>query len=1151
MLKVLKPQSVALDDKYTLEKGQIYLTGIQALVRLLLMQHERDARAGLKTAGFVSGYRGSPLGGVDQALWKAGKYLKPRNIHFEPGINEDLAATAVWGTQQIDVVGGSRYDGVFGMWYGKGPGIDRSSDVIKHANAAGTTKNGGVLMVGGDDHACKSSTLPHQSEFAYMDFMTPFLNPAGIQEILDYGLLGWAMSRFTGLWIGLKIVSDTADSSASVLVDPNRAMPVIPSDFVMPPQGLNARGSNWPPVGFEELLHYHKIPAALEFVRVNKLDQIIWNPPKARIGIVSTGKSYLDVRQALFDLGIDEKTAMDLGIRLYKVAMPWPLEPSGVLKFAEGLEEIFVAEEKRDVMEHQVKNILYAQTGNRPRVVGKKDEKGAILLSSIDELSSSEIAVAIAARLSQFIKNDRIENAAREMQKILQSRNPHNVGFNRIPYFCSGCPHNTSTKVPEGSTALAGIGCHIMSLWMDRQTTTVTQMGGEGVTWVGQAPFTDTKHVFSNLGDGTYYHSGLMAIRAAVSANVNITYKILYNDAVAMTGGQPVEGGLSVPQITQQLVAEGVQKVVVVSDHPENYPIGAGFAHGVKIHHRSELDQVQRDLRDHPGVTALIYDQTCAAEKRRRRKRGTFYDPPRRIFINDQVCEGCGDCSVKSNCLSVVPVETEYGRKRAIDQSTCNKDFSCVNGFCPSFVSVIGGGLRKNKSAANLSGADVIPLPKLPDLNHPVSLLINGIGGTGVVTIGALLGMASHIEGKGATVMDMTGLAQKGGSVWSHVRIGKTPQDMYSVRIGAGCADYVLGADLVVTANDDTIEKIRAGKTKILVNSQETVTGNFTRNPDLHFPSMQLADAIKSSAGANQTTFIDASRIATSLLGDSIATNLFMLGHAWQMGWIPLQLESIMQAIELNEVSIAMNQQAFNWGRMAAHDPKSVEKLTKPAQIPPHHKKSETLDEAIDRRAAQLTEYQNSDYAQQYKDAVMAVRRAEQQRVPGQDALSWAAAKYLFKLMAYKDEYEVARLYSNGQFRQQLSQQFGGDYKLQFHLAPPLLAPRDERTGHLQKMTFGPWMMNAFGVLAKFKFLRGTAFDIFGYTAERKMERRLAADYAADLRALIAKLTPENHKMAVEWASIPEKIRGFGHVKESHLEKIHKRQSELRAALFG
>ena len=1147
MLTTPEFASVTLDDKYTLERGRVFMSGIQALVRLPMMQRMRDLKNGLNTAGFISGYRGSPLGGVDQALWRAKKYLSKHHIHFEPGINEDLAATSVWGCQQIDLIGGSRYDGVFGLWYGKGPGVDRSSDVIKHANAAGTSKHGGVLMATGDDHACKSSTLPHQSEFAFVDFMTPVLNPAGVQEILDYGMFGWAMSRYTGLWVALKIVSDTADSAASVMIDPARYNIVLPGDFAMPPGGLNATGSNWPPVGFEEKLHYHKIPAAQAFVRANGLDKIIFDSPRARLGIATTGKSYLDVRQALFDLGIGEKEAADLGIRLYKIAMPWPVEPRGVSRFATGVEEILVVEEKRDLIEQQLKTILYHQTGARPRIVGKTDPDGKTLLHSIDELSSAEIAVAIAARLKQFGEFPKIFDRAREIEQNLFAEHAHKINFNRIPYFCSGCPHNTSTKVPDGSTALAGIGCHIMALWMDRNTTTVTQMGGEGVTWIGQAPFTATKHVFVNLGDGTYFHSGILAIRAAVAADVNATYKILYNDAVAMTGGQPVEGGLSVPQISQQLAAEGVQKIVVVSDYPENYPLGAGFAHGVLIKHRSEMDQIQRDLRDHPGVTAIIYDQTCAAEKRRRRKRGQYYDPPRRIMINDQVCEGCGDCSVASNCLSVVPVETEFGRKRAIDQSSCNKDFSCVNGFCPSFVSVIGGTLQKNKSAADPIDAKTLSDPKFVPLDRPISILVNGIGGTGVVTIGALLGMAAHIEGKGCTVMDMTGLAQKGGAVWSHVRIAQKPDDLFAVRVGMAAADYVLGADLVTTQQDDTMDKIRAGHTRAIVNSAQAMTGNFTRNPDLQFPGDDLTAAIAGRIGKDRVAFIDAGGVATALLGDSIATNLFMLGYAWQLGWVPIGFASIMRAIELNDVSIAMNKQAFLWGRKAAIDWDGVAKYAKPEHLPPHHKISETLDDMIDRRVKYLTAYQNAAYAGQYHDWVRRVRRAEAAVSKGKDDLSRAVAKYLFKLMAYKDEYEVARLYSNGQFLSQLRAQFTGDYKLQFHLAPPLVAPKDQKTGHLKKMTFGPWMLCAFGVLAKFKFLRGTRFDMFGMTAERKWERQLMRDYIGDLGAIVLKLTASNYADAVALATIPEQIRGFGHVKERHFDSIKDKMQKLRA----
>lgn len=1143
--------NVSLDDKYTLESGRVFITGIQALVRLPLMQRQRDLRAGLNTAGFVSGYRGSPLGAVDHALWKAEKHLKNHHVHFEPGINEDLAATAVWGSQQLETVGGAKYDGVFALWYGKGPGVDRSSDVIKHANAAGTAKHGGVLLVGGDDHACKSSTLPHQSEYAYMDFMTPVLHPAGVQEILDYGMLGWAMSRYSGLWVALKVVSDTADSAASVIVDPNRAMPVLPTDFPLPPNGLNTRGNNWPPVGFEELLHYHKIPAAQAFVRANKMDRIVWDAPNARLGIVSTGKSYLDVRQALHDLGIDEAVAKKIGLRLYKVAMPWPLEPMVARQFAQGLEEIFVAEEKRDVLEQQFKTLLFNDAGPRPRIVGKTDEAGRMLLPSYDELGPGELAVAIAARIAKIGDYSDIQARAKQIQALLDSKNPHQISFNRIPYFCSGCPHNTSTKVPEGSVALAGIGCHIMSLWMDRQTTTVSQMGGEGVTWLGQAPFSSLNHVFVNLGDGTYYHSGHLAIRAAVAAGVNATYKILYNDAVAMTGGQPVEGGLSVAQISHLLHAEGVAKIVVVNEDPTAYQMAAGFAPGVTIRHRDELDQVQRDLRDHSGVTAIIYDQTCAAEKRRRRKRGTFPDPNRRIVINDQVCEGCGDCGVQSNCMSIAPIETEWGRKRTIDQSSCNKDFSCVKGFCPSFVSVIDGSLRKNPAVKGAAPDVDLPEPAMASLDRPVGILINGIGGTGVITIGALLGMAAHLEGKGCTVMDMTGLAQKGGSVWSHVRIGASPDAMHAARVSTGAADYVLGADIVTTAHDDTMEKMRTGQTRVLVNSAETFPGTFTRDADLQFPNLPMQESIRARVGADNAVFIDAGKTATALMGDAIATNLFMLGYAWQAGWIPLSRAAILRAIELNEVSVGMNKAAFAWGRKAAVDWDAVMAKAAPETVPVHHVPAQNLDETIERRIRFLTDYQNAAYAATYRDLVFAARRAEQAAAPGSEDFTKAVAKYLFKLMAYKDEYEVARLYTDGVFLSQLRQQFTGDYKLQFHLAPPLLSPRDPQTGHLRKLTFGGWMLPAFGMLAKLKFLRGTAFDIFGYTAERRWERQLRDDYSRHLRDITLRLSPQNRLDAAKWAAWPEKLRGFGHVKHAHWDKVKDTEAKLRAKVLS
>ncbi len=779
--------AVTLDDKYTLDRGRIYLTGIQALVRLPMMQRQRDAAAGLNTAGFISGYRGSPLSGLDQNLWHAKRFLEQNHIHFLPGINEDLAATAAWGSQQTNLFPDAKYDGVFALWYGKGPGVDRTGDVFKHANATGTARHGGVLVLAGDDHAAKSSTLPHQSEYGFIDASIPVLNPAGVQDILDLGLYGWAMSRFSGCWVAFKAIAETADSSASVLIDPARVDIVTPADFALPPGGLNIRWPDYNALEIERRLRQWKLPAVQAFARANRLDRVTLDSPRARLGIAATGKSYLDLRQALADLGIDDALAAAIGLRLYKVALTWPLEPEGISRFAAGLEEILVVEEKRPVIEQQLKDVLYGSDA-RPRIVGKEDERGAPLLSSTGELDPMQVARVVAQRIARFHSSPRIADrlaylAAKERQ-LAGAKAP----LERIPYFCSGCPHNTSTRVPEGSRATAGIGCHYMAIWMDRDTATYTQMGGEGVPWLGQAPFTNTPHIFANLGDGTYYHSGSLAIRAAVAAGANITYKILYNDAVAMTGGQPIEGQLTVPQITQQLAAEGVKRIVVVSDEPGKYPVDAGFAPGVETFHRERLDAVQRDLRDTPGVSVLVYDQTCAAEKRRRRKRGRFPDPQKRVFINDLVCEGCGDCSRTSNCLSVVPVETEFGRKRAIDQSSCNKDYSCVEGFCPSFVTVHGGALRRHHEAKDSDEIPPLPAPALPALAEPYNILVAGVGGTGVVTIGALLGMAAHLEGKGCSILDMTGLAQKGGAVLSHIRIAGAPGDIHAVRITTGSA---------------------------------------------------------------------------------------------------------------------------------------------------------------------------------------------------------------------------------------------------------------------------------------------------------------------------------------------------------------------------
>ncbi|MEM7652666.1 MAG: indolepyruvate ferredoxin oxidoreductase family protein, partial [Pseudomonadota bacterium] len=975
-----------LEDRYAREQGRIFLTGSQALVRLPMMQRQRDVRAGLNTGAYVTGYRGSPLAGIDQQFERAGRFLRNNHIVFQPGVNEDLAATAVWGSQQIGLSGDAKYDGVFSMWYGKGPGVDRSGDVFKHGNSAGTAKHGGVLLLAGDDHTCKSSTLAHQSEYAFMDASIPVLNPAGVQEFLDYGLHGWAMSRFAGVWVGFKCVADTVEASASCYVDPDRINTIIPADFEMPDGGLNIR---WPdePLDQEYRLHRYKLYAALAYARANKLDQIVIDSSKRRFGIVTTGKTYLDVRQALDDLGITEQVAEEIGLSVYKVGMSWPLERDGIRNFAEGLEEILVIEEKRALIENQMKEQLYSWRADvRPKVIGKFDESGAWILPSPSDLTPARIARVIADRIAGFHTSEEISNRLAFLDAKEQEMAREVLPVQRTPYFCSGCPHNTSTVVPDGSRALAGIGCHYMSIWMDRNTQTFSQMGGEGAAWNGQAPFVEADHVFANIGDGTYFHSGLLAIRAAVSAKVNITYKILFNDAVAMTGGQTVDGPLTVDQITRQVAAEGVGQIVVVTDEPDKYPLGADFAPGVTVHHRDDLDEVQRDLREISGVTVLVYDQTCASEKRRRRKRGQMVDPNKRVVINELVCEGCGDCSVQSNCVSVMPLETEFGRKRTIDQSSCNKDFSCVKGFCPSFVTVEGGKLRKPKAApaapiaaVSQGDAEDIPAPSSPSVDHePYDIIVTGIGGTGVVTIGALLGMAAHLEGLGSSVMDITGLAQKGGSVLSHIRIAKSPEDIHAVSVAAGAARLVLGCDILVAASPTAVGKMSKNRTHVIANTHEQITGAFVKNPEFRLPSAEMRSVIQHAVGDRNAEFLDGTAVATGLMGDSIATNLFMLGYAYQKGLIPVSAAALERAIELNGVAVKANKAAFSWGRRAARDLTTVTALSRPqAKTADARTFSQSVEEVIERRIDHLTGYQNAAYAQRYSNFVKKVQEVE------------------------------------------------------------------------------------------------------------------------------------------------------------------------------
>lgn len=1172
--QALIDNTITLDDKYTLERGRAFMTGTQALIRLMMLQRQADEKAGLNTAGFISGYRGSPLGNVDLTAAKAKKHLSKYHVKFHPGVNEDLAATSVWGTQQVNMFPGAKYDGVFAMWYGKGPGVDRCGDVFKHANLAGTSKHGGVLVVAGDDHAAKSSTAAHQSEHILKACGIPVLYPSTVQEYLDYGLHGIALSRYTGLWVSMKCVTDIVESGAVVDIDPDRVKPIIPTEFVLPADGVNIRTPD-PVLAQETRMNNYKWYAALAYARANKLNQIIWDSPDAKIGIITAGKSYLDTRQALADLGIDEQVAKEIGIRLYKIGMTWPLESEGVRDFATGLEEILVVEEKRQILEYALKEELYNwEDSVRPRVVGKFDDSGEWsnlhgsghgewLLPATYELSPAQIARAIASRITRYFAGHPVEQRVQQRVAYLEAKEQmlNTVGKpdankDRVPHFCSGCPHNTSTKVPEGSRALAGIGCHYMVTWMDRETSTFTHMGGEGVTWVGAAPFTNEKHVFCNLGDGTYYHSGLLAIRAAISGDVNITYKILFNDAVAMTGGQEFDGPLDPGMISRQIAAEGVHPIIVVTDEPEKYPAGYPWAPGVTVRHRSELDAVQRELRECKGVSAMIYDQTCASEKRRRRKKidkngvPAFPDPAKRAVINEAVCEGCGDCSVQSNCLSVEPLETELGRKRQINQSSCNKDFSCVTGFCPSFVTVEGGKLKKPAKTkiepGNALDVTRLPYPALPKTEVPFGVLVTGVGGTGVITIGQIMAMAAHLQGKACSVLDMTGLAQKGGAVMSHVRLADKAEDIQSTRVGTGMADLVIGCDLIVTAGKDALSRMGEGRTFAAINANGTPTSTFIKNPNWQFPGESAEHDIRKACGADRVDMIDAASIATALMGDNIATNMFILGYAWQKGWVPLELAALTRAIELNAVSIDFNKQAFNWGRLAAHDLVAVKRLITPAQIV-ELKRAPNLEDTINHRIAFLTDYQNVSYAQQYADFVAQVKAAETAVADGKPLrLTEAVAKYLFKLMAYKDEYEVARLYTNGKFQKKIADMFEGDYAINFHLAPPLFAKRDQQ-GHLIKQQFGPWMMKAFGILASMKSLRGTALDIFGYTEERRMERALPVEYKQTISKLLPQLNADNLAKAVAIASIPEDIRGYGHVKERHLVAAKNKEATLIA----
>ena len=1126
-----------------------FLTGTQAIIRMLLAQHRLDRSQGMHTAGFVSGYRGSPLSGLDQELWRHQALLEEAAIRFLPAINEDLAATAILGTQRIGTDPDALYEGVFSLWYGKGPGVDRSGDALKHGNAYGSSPKGGVLVVAGDDHGCVSSSMPHQSDQAFIAWSMPVLNPASISEYIEFGLYGWALSRFSGNWVGFKAISETIESAASV-------PPMTISGFktpvghAYPTGGVHYRWPDFPNVGIEERLSA-KLDAVAAFARINSIDRHIVTSPHARIGIITCGKAHFDLMEALRRLALHQEALETLGVRIYKIGLSYPIETFRLMQFVEGLQDVLVVEEKGPVVEQQVKSLLYNQpVVARPVVLGKVDECRRPFIPSSGELSPSLLLPLVARWLDRHFPEKRfaILTQLSRQTGIAEAIGP--AAAKRTPYYCSGCPHNVSTVVPEGSRAQAGIGCHFMASWMDRKTTGLTQMGGEGADWVGQSLFTKTPHVFQNLGDGTYFHSGYLALRQAVAARTNITYKILYNDVVAMTGGQPIDGKLSVSQIACQVTDEGVKKVVIVAKDIDRYALVTDLPAGVSVHDRSELDAVQRQLRDIHGVTVLIYDQMCAAEKRRQRKRGGIVAGQRHVVINAAVCEGCGDCGKQSNCMSILPLETEFGRKRVIDQFSCNKDLSCMDGLCPSFVSVVGGTLRKTnhpelQTESLRTMLQRYPEPVIASFTGHYNILIAGIGGTGVVTAGTVIAQAAHMEGKGASSLNFKGFAQKGGAVLNHIRLATDSAKLAQVRIDREQADTILICDLVVGASDDALRTVRHGHTMVFASQSEIATGQFTRDPDADIDAPKLIDRMRQAAGAHQVSLFDAQYYARLAFGDTIVANMIIAGYAWQRGGIPVGMKCIDKAIDQTGVAVDMNRKAFMLGRLIAADETAVRSLFGQSTSVIQFLKKPSLENTIRTRIEFLYRYQNADYAELYSRQVAMIEVLEKSMLPNGSPLKLTktVATYLFKLMAYKDEYEVARLFSDGHFEEQLHQQFEGKFTLQFHMAPAWLF--SSKSGRPKKLTFGPWMKFGLKLLARFKFLRGSAFDLFGYSSERRAERRLISEYVDMLKKLAAQLTPENLNTAIALAALPDMIRGYGEMKSIAIENTNRKRADL------
>ena len=1130
-------KEISLSDKYELREGKIFLTGVQALVRLPLIQKDLDEQNNLNTGGFISGYKGSPLGGYDLELDRAQKYLQEKSIHHQAGINEELGATAVWGSQQGEFKDRGKKDGVFGIWYGKGPGMDRSMDVFKHANAAGSSKYGGVLAVAGDDHAAKSSTLPHQSDHNFMSAFMPFLYPSGVEEIVRYGLLGFAMSRYSGCWTGFKIVSDVADSGKRYDVGVEQSPIIIPNEEFLGEYRDLSRNILYSDTPREQdyRLQRSKGFAAQEFVRANNIDYSIWKSDESRLGIITSGKSYNDVREALRWLGIDESRAKKLGLCIYKVGMPWPLEPQGVREFCEGLESILLVEEKRELIEHQVKWQLYNWKDTvRPTVVGKQDENGDWLLPAENDLPLQTIVEAISKRLHKITGDSELLERLEWFKRRNEFQEQTIAPIQRKPFFCSGCPHNSSLKLPEGKRALGGIGCHYMAVESVEGTEFFTQMGGEGTPWIGIAPFSKEEHIFANLGDGTYKHSGILAIRAALDANVNITYKILYNDAVAMTGGQEIGDNWNVEGTVKQMLAEGVKKVSILSEDPSRHKHLA--CKEVKSLHRDSIITEQEELSKYQGVSVLIFDQTCAAEKRRKRKRGLMEDPVKRVVINPEVCEGCGDCSIQSSCVSIEPLETSLGRKRKINQSNCNKDYTCIKGFCPSFITVDA----QLKSDTVFREIGDLPDPERNINNEISNIMLTGIGGTGVLTISAILAYAAHFEDKDSSVMDMTGLAQKGGAVWSHIKIYEKGIKPFSQKISPGSADLLLACDAVVGTKPEIQEVVSDEKTTTVINNNTIPVSDFVTDRELDFKDNEVLEMITKTT-KKVASSVPAIKISEVLSGDAIGTNMVMLGSAYQNGLIPLKAENIVNAIKLNGVGIERNIYNFNLGRLYVIDPENelFDFLSKDKI------RELGFEELYEDRLSRIEKYDQrvvKDF-QKTKEGIDSLLSTE----VDSERLNIDAIKELYRVFAIKDEYEVARMHLettssvlDGQFK---------DWKnLSFYLSPPMLSfIKDKRTGRPRKIKIPGYIaIPMFKLLRSLSFLRGTIFDPLNLTSDRRRDlkhKRIFKQKIADINKLNS---GEKAKKLRDLITASSNVKGYGPVRHEAFIKFKDQSNQIK-----